>query len=379
MSEHAENKVRKPDAHVIQRLTTVGDEDDHRRAFLFEFLRSPVFHTDNLQNICRRLRLRVTGDKQSLSAEIAKFAMTRKDTIMIVLEELVVPNKRWVCARKIGSHVIFSGKSPAELLFEKGSQNWYGPIPTPVSGFEGTWYVRPVFIPYDSGVRLNNERLTESIRWLVFACVQNGIVSLHWNNFTLPRSNDFDSDNETHGFRHWLYVPNLLTEICQQLQATTKHFALHRLILFDLLDHYRGNPEFKWTHKGVRADADGVYLHAKAGKGKEGEMDEQGIKKLARVIHNAVAPELTRQYGKPIPNPSQFEEYLTDVIVRQAGTLSYEFLLQDSNGEQVFRGHSYFGMRDGSKSPDRFAHTLLWVDDRPYFEQCKFLFDAMAS
>lgn len=74
-----------------------------------------------------------------------------------------------------------------------------------------------------------------------------------------------------------------------------------------------------------------------------------------------------------MPKPEWIDDVILRTLIREFGALSYEFSLESTTGEKVFRAHSYFGSKVDSPTPDSFPHlqaTISWGSD---LDQIKFL------
>ena len=103
------------------------------------------------------------------------------------------------------------------------------------------------------------------------------------------------------------------------------------------------------------------------------EIEVAGIRRLAHTIRRSVEQELNVNHDLELPDPEDFDEVILRTLIREFGTLSYEFSLENQNGDRLFRTHSYFGMKPNSTSSDTFPHVNVYTTWRDDLGQLRFL------
>jgi hypothetical protein len=137
-------------------------------------------------------------------------------------------------------------------------------------------------------------------------------------------------------------------------------------------DEFRNNQDYEWTDRRIRAEASGVTFNARAGA--IYQIEAGGIRSLANTIRRAIEEELRLEHDIILPEGDWFDEVILRTLIREYGTLSYEFSLEQEN-ELLFRSHTYFGQRRNMDSPDKFPHMNLHTTKRGDLEQISFLLD----
>jgi hypothetical protein len=140
-------------------------------------------------------------------------------------------------------------------------------------------------------------------------------------------------------------------------------------MLHNLWEKYRGDSNYRWIDRRIRAESGGVSLNARAGVF---ELDTEGIRGLARTVRKAVERDLVSRYGEDFRDQSVLDEVILRTLMREYGTLSYEFSLED-NQNLIIRTHSYFGLRPQLNSPDCLQHMNVYYSKRDELEQLEFL------
>ena len=212
------------------------------------------------------------------------------------------------------------------------------------------------------------------IRWLCFARLTRDIVSLHWRGFSYSDSTQQLAGSKSH-FGYWEHVPRLFGEMEELIGSKLRYPNLHKLVLHNIWDEYRGRLDYTWVDRRIRAESSGVNLSAYAGVL---EFDAGGIFNLAQVIRRAVQQEMANTYQVDLPNPGEFDEVVLRTPIREYGALSYEFHLE-RDSEVILRAHAYFGHKRNTSTPDSFPHINFHMGHRSPLEQLRFLVDHMAE
>jgi hypothetical protein len=85
-------------------------------------------------------------------------------------------------------------------------------------------------------------------------------IAFCWNNFTHRPANTAE-ERERNPF--WHYIPDMFSELEDLLDGQKwKSPVLNQLVLHDLWDRYRIDPEYRWLHLRIRAERYGVALSA---------------------------------------------------------------------------------------------------------------------
>jgi hypothetical protein len=333
-----------------------------KSVFIESFLNSPDFTHETLNKISQELSL--YSRKASVNAITVQLLRRINNEIVqrTITRWLIAQKKRW-CSIKLGKLTQAPKCAPVnELLFGQGEEKWYGPVSHPNDRQDVYWYVRPHFtrdweIP--EGHRDPKEYI---VRWLVFARLSDQTLTIHWNGFT--HAEDVSGIGKSRNqFPYWKYIPNMIIEFSKLISRTDyKEVNLTRLALHFLWDKYRYEDGYRWTDRAFRAEAGGVYMSARSGAIIEvGRDDIRGVRRLSNSLRKSVEFELKNNYKIELPDPEKFDEVILRTLLRELGTLSYEFSLSESNAENnIFRGHFYFGLKSDSLSPDSFPHIRLY-------------------
>ena len=118
-------------------------------------------------------------------------------------------------------------------------------------------------------------------------------------------------------------------------------------------------------------------MSARAGAAVEIEIG--GIRRLANTIRKSIQLELNTKYETSLPEPDKFDEVILRTLIREFGTLSYEFSLTDNDRNRLFRAHTYFGLKPDTSSQDAFPHINFYVSWRDDKEQFQFLLDHLRT
>ena len=90
---------------------------------------------------------------------------------------------------------------------------------------------------------------------------------------------------------------------------------------------------------------------------------------FVRVIRRSIEQELQETNGLAFPDPGNIDEVILITLLRELGTLSYEFYL-NNGGTTLFRAHTYFG--NGPNSVDTLVHHYLFTSDQSDLGQLNF-------
>lgn len=344
------------DAYVIR------DELEPQQ-FFPSFLASNEFTLDQLKQICRRLGEPLSGTKKLDLANRIAAAIGRRDPQPIAEYAFLCLTERpkdWT-AIKTGS---ISGrpslKSPWTLMVERGEECWYGPVARPDDVPDVGWYVRPVFVKHWTLDEAHNRPVEVDIRWLCWARVANNLISLHWRGFTrtpMQESVRVNSRKESRQqFEYWEHIERLFAEIEDLTNARASYTNLHDLTLNQLWDKYKENDAYRWINRRIRAESNGVSLNAYAGAVEQ--LNPKGITHLAETIRHSIQLELRRLDGHGLPNPTILDHVIERTLIKEYGTLSYEFSLE-RDATLLFHGHCYFGLRPIGHRQDSFPHICF--------------------
>lgn len=274
-----------------------------------------------------------------------------------VIQNLLLRNHGWVTLKVGYLPRLPQLSDPLELVVSLGEEKWYGPVSHPIDE-SANWYIRPVFLNHWEILSGQSSPQQSLIRWLCFVRVYKEITSLHWRGFTYTDAPERVHQNNIQ-FPYWERIPRIFDEFQSITNARLSDVGLHRIILHDLWDIYRYDQNFTWIDRRIRAESGGVSLNARAGNIQE--LSIQGIRGLANTIRCSIESELTKNYGRGFQNGELIDEVILRTLLREYGTLSYEFSLEKRNGEQIFRAHSYFGQRLNFNGPDCFPHLNVFT------------------
>lgn len=346
-------------------------EVDTDKSFFAElFLTSPDFDLQILRAICKDLRLSTSGQKSDLAHRIAQEVKYSYGAQRVIIEHMVHRNRDWLTFKLAKLQKLPVGLPPEELVVKGGSEAWYGPIRSRFDE-DATWYIRPKYFKHWELLEGRDLPSKHLIRWLCFARVGSDVVSLHWRGFSYAETSS-EIDGNSKLFKPWMVVPDIFEEFLKLADVETQSVNLHDLILHDMWDKYRNDPQYKWTDKRIRAESGGVSLNAHAGSV---ELSVDGIKKLANTIRRSVEEELRQSYHHDLKDPFHFDEVILRTLIREFGALSYEFTLSNTTGENIFRAHTYFGMKPGNASSDSFPHLHVFVTWSDAIKQLNFLLE----
>lgn len=353
------------DALVLSHNIESADET----FFTSLFLKSNDFDNVTLKNIAQDINLSppTRADRSWLAEAITGLSYQNTHVQRVIINHLLKRGRKWITFQLGSSRSLPELLDPVALVSSLGEEHWYGPIRDP-DVEEVYWYIRPSFAPHWEILPGANSPQESTIRWLCFARFSNATISLHWNGFSY--SDDVEkADNKNVQFPYWQFIPNYFDEILGATRANTINVDLHSLILHSVWNYYRYNPAYIWIDKRIRAESGGVALNAHAGTVQE--LSIQGIRGLANTLRRSIQSDLFARFGTSLPEPDTFDEVILRTLLREYGTLSYEFALESETGDKIFRSHCYFGQKPNFNSPDSFPHLRVfttWQSDTDVLE-----------
>ena len=315
--------------------------------FMRMFLQSPEFHIQTLK--------RLSGIKsQSSKAAIAWQLAERLQSGLIksdhVLQAYAYQNRMWL-SLKLGAPTSFpKAESPQDLLQEFGESTWYGPLTNPKR--DSSFYLRPF------AFRHFIDTAAARVRWMIIAEVDQSSVSLSWNGFTTSSAEGAPRIR----FPFWNYISTAFSELENIVGGNWEYPSLNKLVLKDLWSSCIDDPDYKWQHLRVRAEASGVKLNASSAG--VSDVDVKGLKALTRELARSAIRSVAINLSDE--DISRVENALLRTLVQEWGTNSYEFSLEKVTGwltaeVQKLRGHYYFGLRPGHKTQDSLQHIRCYA------------------
>jgi hypothetical protein len=318
------------------------------------FFGGPDFHIATL----RRL---VTGDsratKEALAFETANALHYGNLSPERILRELANQPRQWLSLR-LGKAVNFPTlESPSLLLSSASDDKWYGPILDNDS--VPRWYIRTHTVSHFFPRR--EEIVKAQIRWLVFAEIGQGHISLSWNNFTFAGQEKTGTQLQ---FPFWQHIPSFIDEIEKTVNGNWRSPNLHKLVLHDWWDRFHNNPNFSWNHLRIRAELKGVALNAHSSGASD--IDVSGLGLLTKALADSAAGAI----GVPLlpAQRQRLEGSIMQTMIREWGTNSYEFRLEEippvsSSGKTLFRAHCFFGLRPELGGQDSLQHLKCYTEN----------------
>lgn len=377
-----EKESKRIDAFVIR----YPDANQEKSFFTRDFLNSPDFDVDTLKEICRKIGLSVSGSKSILAEQIAEASRSAESVRDNVVKGLIGKSKTWGSMWTAKGAQQPTCENANEIVSGRGKEQWYGPVKISSDSLE-SWYIRPVFIPHwevvlDSNGAATNDNESRAvkslIRWLCFARLNSGYVTLHWRSFTHIEDTD-DLGKSTSQFQYWKYILEFILELENIFKVKLEAINLYSLILDNLWCKYRQDKaNYEWEDIRIRAESGGVALNARSARRQTVELDFKGIHRFAHTLRNAIQLEL-KSHKIDLPEPGQIEEVILQTLIKDFGALSYEFSLSTKDGTNLFRGHSYFGGKPGQLSVDGFSHIKLYSSFRDDLEQLDFLLSHLST
>jgi hypothetical protein len=165
-------------------------------------------------------------------------------------------------------------------------------------------------------------------------------------------------------FPFWQYLPDAMQELESHVGGGAwKVPNLHGLVLSKLWDQYVNSPLYQWQHLRIRAEFRGVAVNAHSSGASD--VNVKGLEALTAALAQSAAQSIGL-----VPNENQkhqLENSMLRTIIKEWGTNSYEFRLsQHAEGGKperaLFRGHCYFGLREGLESEDSFQHIKCYKE-----------------
>ena len=347
--------------------------------FLAECLNTHDFRVDELKAICKELGELSSGRSKiefanRIMAYIGQIAQRREPTARVIARQFVRRPRSWL-SLKIGS----VAERPRlanihELFFGQGEEQWYGPLSNSDDKAEIQWYVRPVFIDHWITGTDDHGPQKHIIRWLCWARVGSGVVSLHWNGFTRTPDRVHihpDGSQIRSQFEYWAYIPRLFLELETILRARVEYPDLCALTLNDMWDRYQSTDGFSWRDTNIRARSGGVAFSAHTGSVED--FDATGIRELAATIQRGIAFDLKRLHRPELTENTLVEASILRTLIKDFNPHSHGFELRRDNA-LLYNGHCYFGVRKNSNTQDSFPHVrLLGLAERDEIHQLELL------
>jgi hypothetical protein len=367
-------KLKNPDAFL-----DVGYLEGY--PFCQKFLSSPEFTVDFLKsfNVFRRSDLKT---KEGYAINIAGAIEQKELDYNDLLIKYVQKPRVWLSLMQGTHSEIPQLKNPRDLLFSFGESGWYGPIRELANS--KVWYIYTCrvehFIPREYGEEGNTKTFDVAyIRWPVIAEVGEKYVALSWDGFSNTSEEKKDSRSQ---FPFWLHIQGAFKELETILGAKLEHPALEDLLLYKLWDKY-DKPQYKWSHKRVRAKSSGIALNAHSGDDDEVDIDDSGLKVLSRTLAEAALDSLNYSFSYDSQQLFQVERAILHTLIREWGTKSYEFRLKKISDAQasipdtadidkdvenkvkvetLFRVHCYLGLDLLSNNQDSLQHLKCYQE-----------------
>ena len=340
-------------------------------AFARAFLSSYDFDVKSLKNICKELGISSHDSKNALADSIVRKLQEDPNTARVIMRHLVARSRTAFAVCYVG-HLDkpARGEDAIDLVQNRGYSTWYGPL-TRNDDPQGNYYVYPIYVDYSepSEDPTSIERVKYWIRWLVFARIGNGILSLHWHGFTYQNQDNLGNRKSRAQFPYWREIPSLFESIGVLLSIKVRNIKYQSLILETVLERYRGNPEYRFKDDRIRAEAGSVALNVRAGASQSGydpanDTDSQdGIQDIGDVAYLAITIRKAIEYElKEMWSPSDsgdIDEVIMITLIKNFGTQSYGLRIDDPRTGMLFHAHCYFGSKPNSSTPDHFPHFQL--------------------
>jgi hypothetical protein len=320
---------------------------------------SSDFDISTIKKVYRASGLSIpTGAKKSRLVDVLAARCEQSSHVREkVIQSLLLRNHGWLTFKKGTFSKLPRLSDASELVISIGEEKWYGPVSSPEDVY-ANWYIRPVFLTHWETSSDRTAPQQSIIRWLCFVRVSGATTSLHWRGFSYADTVD-KAQNKNVQFAYWQRVPTIFDEFQELADVKLYEVDLHKIILHELWDAYRYNEDYSWIDRRIRAESGGVSLNARAGHIQE--LSIKGIRGLANTIRCSIESELAKTYGHGLPDGQAVDEVILRTLLREFGTLSYEFSLEKINGERFFRAHTYFGQRNHFDGPDCFPHLNVFT------------------
>ncbi len=340
------------------------------KEFCFQFLHSKEFTTDTLSNI-KRSRSRKKIDVASNISEALEKGTISPNRILL---EYARQPRTWLSFKLGKTTLTYQAKDPQILLQKFGEDGWYGPIKDLENNKNYYIRIRKVVDYINRGSGEASQLDERGIRWSTIAEVSTKYVALSWNGFTFSPMREDSIDRQIQ-FPFWMYIPQYFEELTNRCQANWIEPKLHQLILFDMWDKYLNKNPDRWQHLRIRAESSGVALNAHSSEVKE--INVKGLKALSGKIAESTLAVLEQ----PLEKKDLVENAVLQTLIKEWGTKSYEFSLElnhlnqnnNSNKNNKFRAHCYFGLKPGSRNQDSLQHLKCYKVCGGSTEALKFL------
>jgi len=369
-------KTKNPDAFL-----DVGYLEGY--PFCQKFLSSPEFTVDFLKsfNVSRRSDLKT---KEGYAINIAEATESGEIDLNDLLIKYVKKPRVWLSLMQGAYSGTPQLKDPISLFFTFGESGWYGPIREATSS--KVWYIYTCcvehYIPREYVDKEGNTKTFDIayIRWPVIAEVGEKYVALSWDGFSNTSEEKKDSRSQ---FPFWLHIQGVFKDLETILGAKWEHPALTDLLLYKLWEKFLDKPQYRWSHKRVRAKSSGIALNAHSGEDEEVDIDDSGLKALSRTLAEATLDSLDYSFPYDSQKLFQVERAILHTLIREWGTKSYEFSLKKISDthvsaldtinitedvenkvkvETIFRVHCYFGLNILSNNQDSLQHIKCYQE-----------------
>lgn len=367
-------KLKSPDAFL-----DVGYLEGY--PFFQKFLSSPEFTVDFLKsfNVSRKNNLKT---KEGYAINIAEATESGEIDFNDLLIKYVKKPRVWLSLMQGSSSETPQLKDPLSLFCTFGESGWYGPIREATSS--KVWYIYTCriehYIPREYVDKEGNTKTFDIayIRWPVIAEVGEKYVGLSWDGFSNTSEEKKDSRSQ---FPFWLHIQGVFKDLETILGAKWEHPALDDLLLYKLWDKFLDKPQYRWSHKRVRAKSSGIALNAHSGEDEEVDIDDSGLKALSRTLAEAALDSLDYSFPYDSQKLFQVERAILHTLIREWGTKSYEFSLKKISDPLVsasdtvdkdienkvkvttlFRVHCYFGLNPLSNNQDSLQHLKCYQE-----------------
>jgi len=342
-------------------------------SFCHKYLSSPEFTLPLLTSLCQSSITIKNPKKEDIALVVARLLEQGSLKPEEVLLAYVKRPRTWLTFKQGQYTRTPVLNSPTLLLKSFGEEGWYGPIKESIS--RSTWYIRTCKIENyrDTNADETDETVSQKsrIRWPIVAEVAPNYVALSWEGFTY---NTQDRAKTRVQFPFWTYIPEVFDELANHLQAQWEYPDFHKFVLHDLWSKYINDEVYSWRHMHIRAEASGIALNARSSGITEIDLDVRGLKALSRELAEASLEALG--FKNDQQKLKLVEDVLLHTLIREWGTLSYEFSLDkfirinsaDSGKlntkhlEKLVRTHCYFGLKNLSKGQDSLPHFRCYSD-----------------
>ncbi|MCB2167589.1 MAG: hypothetical protein KQI78_08010 [Deltaproteobacteria bacterium] len=148
-------------------------------------------------------------------------------------------------------------------------------------------------------------------------------------------------------------------------------------------DKYIPDSNYTWSHLAVRAEASGVALSARSSGIQQ--INVSGLLSLSNKIAESVVSDIEEAMRpqEKLRNRlrrryliERAENTIIKTLIKDWGTKSYEFRLQTED-ENLFRAHSYFGLKPHGNTQDCFPHFKAYRESGGAYKAIEFLLNEM--